>query len=347
MSAATEFTGRALIGRELEDRSVRITVENGIIVSIEETHEAAHPWICPALFNAHTHLGDTVAMDIPLQGRLSDTVTPPDGLKHRILRSMPEDALIAGMRASIRYMVQNGTGGFADFREGGVRGVDALRTAAAGLPGLHVIFGRDGGERVSDGLGVSSVRDIEDAESLAAEAKKSGKLLAFHAGEQDSNDVDGALAFEPDLLIHCTHATDRQLKECAGRGIPIAVCPRSNWIFGVSRSPDHPPIRRMLDYGCEVLIGTDNVMAVQPDMLQELAFISMVYRIQPQTLLRAGIQGSQVFGVPFFIEEGAEANFFVVSPEDSNLGFSHDPWASIVKRVNISNIRQNIIYPRD
>ena len=86
MSAATEFTGRALIGRELEDRSVRITVENGIIVSIEETHEAAHLWICPALFNAHTHLGDTVAMDIPLPGRLSDIVAPPDGLKHRILR---------------------------------------------------------------------------------------------------------------------------------------------------------------------------------------------------------------------------------------------------------------------
>ena len=42
-------------------------------------------WICPALFNAHTHLGDTIAMDCGATGDLTALVTPPDGLKHRLL----------------------------------------------------------------------------------------------------------------------------------------------------------------------------------------------------------------------------------------------------------------------
>ncbi len=35
----------------------------------------------PAFFNAHTHVGDTVAMDLPVTGALEELVTPPNGLK--------------------------------------------------------------------------------------------------------------------------------------------------------------------------------------------------------------------------------------------------------------------------
>ena len=80
-------------------------------------------------------------------------------------------------------------------------------------------------------------------EQQVSAARKAGKKIAFHAGERDAGDVDAALSFDPDLLIHATHATKKQLRECAEREIPIAVCPRSNWMLGVTSSARHPPLQ--------------------------------------------------------------------------------------------------------
>ncbi len=271
-------TGHALLGEELDEQCVSIIVENGIIRAIEPASRTPEFWIVPAFFNAHTHCGDTVAMDCPCSGSLAELVAPPDGLKHRILAKTPRKRLIEAMRASITTMVQSGTQGFADFREGGPGGVAALTEAALGLAATPVIFGRDGGERDADGIGISSIRDVEGVEREVTETRRLGKRVAFHAGERDHADVDEALAYDPDLLVHCTHATDAQLRDCADREIPIVICPRSNWLLGVAGSSARPPVQRMLSLGCRIYLGTDNVMFVQPNMLQEMAFLSVVYR---------------------------------------------------------------------
>ena len=78
------ISGQALVGEDLEIRPVDIVIEKGTITAIEENARAPLVWICPALFNAHTHLGDTIAMDCGATGDLSALVTPPDGLKHRL-----------------------------------------------------------------------------------------------------------------------------------------------------------------------------------------------------------------------------------------------------------------------
>ncbi len=342
-ASSCTVTGLALIGEEMEAEPVRITVEDGIIVSLEPFSGRPERWICPAFFNAHTHLGDTVAMDIPARGGLAELVRPPDGLKHRILASTPRADLVAGMRASIDVMLATGTMGFADFREGGAVGVAALREAAAGLPCRPVIFGRDGGEREADGIGISSVRDVEHAEALVAEARRLGRLVALHAGERDPSDVDDALSFEPDLLVHCTHATDRQLRACADADIPIAVCPRSNWVLGVAASAAHPPLQRMLDLGCRLFLGTDNVMFVQPEIPQEMAFAATVYRLPPAEILRAAVSGSALLGRSSVLEEGNFANFLVINPNKSNICFSRDPRTTIVKRIHASAIEQKVL----
>jgi cytosine/adenosine deaminase-related metal-dependent hydrolase len=232
------IAGHALLGEDLTLAPVDIVIEHGVITSIEDNPKAPRVWICPALFNAHTHIGDTIAMDCGVTGDLGALVTPPDGLKHRLLRAASREDLVAGMRASIGGMIAGGVAGCADFREGGPDGVRALDEAAAGLKFRSVAFGREGGERIAQGLGISSTRDVPDTEKLVGDTRKAGKKVAFHAGERDSMDVDAALAYEPDLLIHMTHATKRQLRECAESGIPIAVCPRSNWMLGVASSRD-------------------------------------------------------------------------------------------------------------
>jgi cytosine/adenosine deaminase-related metal-dependent hydrolase len=235
-----------------------------------------------------------------------------------------------------------GTAGFADFREDGVEGVTALREAAAGCPVLPLIFGREGGEFVADGLGVSSARDVPGVESKVDTARKQGKKVAFHAGERDSGDIDAALSFDPDLLVHMTHATRAQLRECAERRIPIAVCPRSNWVLGVADGPGKPPIMQMLDLGCTVLLGTDNVMFVQPDLFAELSFTATVYRIPPADALRAAVEGASLAGRNFFIETGHSASAILFDPTRANLRFSKNPVESIVKRANSGTIEKNV-----
>jgi len=184
------ITGRALLGEELLEEDVSITVSGGIITSIEPVSRTSGLWIVPAFFNAHTHLGDTVAMDIPARGSLAGLVKPPNGLKHRILAATPRADLVRGMRASITTMMATGTAGFADFREGGADGVAALREAAAGLDCFPVILGRDGGETVGDGAGISSVHDVKNAEEIVRTARAAGKLVAFHAGEKSPTAPD-------------------------------------------------------------------------------------------------------------------------------------------------------------
>jgi cytosine/adenosine deaminase-related metal-dependent hydrolase len=337
-----QVSGYALLGDEVSLAPVDIFIENGVIAAIEDNPRAPEVWICPALFNAHTHLGDTVAMDCDTPGNLEALVTPPDGLKHRLLRAASRQDLVGGMRAGIEAMLATGTAGCADFREGGVEGVLALREAAEGLTFFPFAFGRDGGETVAGGLGISSTRDVVDVERLVRDARRSGKKVAFHAGERDAMDIDSALAYRPDLLIHMTHATKKQLRRCAEEEIPIAVCPRSNWTLGVASSPRHPPLATMEELGCTLCLGTDNAMFVSPDLFSEMAFVSTVYRIRPAAVLRAAVRGSAMFGMPFFIREGCRANLFVTDPARSALRFSRDPLATLVKRANSAAIRTNV-----
>jgi len=336
-------TGRALLGEDLLEEDVSITVSGGIITAIEPSPGTPDRWIVPAFFNAHTHLGDTVAMDLPARGSLAELVKPPNGLKHRVLAATPRAELVRGMRSSIIAMIATGTAGFADFREGGAAGVAALREAAAGLDCRPVILGREGGEQVSDGAGISSVHDVANAEEIVREARLAGRLVAFHAGEKNPDDIDEALAFEPDLLVHCTHATDAQLRQIVDMAIPIAVCPRSNWLLGVTTSPAHPPIARILELGGRFYLGTDNVMFVQPNLLQEMSFTATVYRAPPDEVLRAAISGAGLAGRPGYLEAGQEAHFLVINPAKGNISFSKDIPATIVKRLDSSSIGQNVL----
>jgi cytosine/adenosine deaminase-related metal-dependent hydrolase len=337
------FEGQAFLGEHLDLVPARIVTNEGIITAIEELTQVPPRWICPSFFNAHTHIGDTVALDSPSSGPLEQLVTPPHGLKHRILASTPRTVLVKGMRAALSTMLRTGTGGCADFREGGPEGVALLREAAADLPILTTIFGRDGGETVAEGLGISSVRDMADAESAVTAARKAGKRIALHAGERDAQDVDEAISFRPDLLVHATHATRSQLRQCAEEGIPLAVCPRSNWTLGVTHTSAHPPLQQMVEMGCTLLLGTDNAMFVQPDLFCEMAFCATVYCLPAPTILKAAIEGASLLSQPWYLAPGAPARFFCVDAGRGMLPYSRDPCTTFIKRVSEGDILENVL----
>lgn len=344
MDTETVYSGIGLIGDPPQPQPVSIVVKGGIITHVEEESQAPSLWICPAFFNAHTHLGDTVAMDLPCSGSLEDLVTPPNGLKHRILSKTPPELLIRGMRTSVGTMISTGTAGFADFREGGPQGVESLQRACSDQACRPVILGRGGGELSADGAGISSVRDLPDFAEIAGRMKREGKLVAFHAGEKDNTDIDAALACEPSFLVHCTHAAPYQVRAIADAGIPVVVCPRSNFLLGVTSSAAHPPIREMIHQGVDLFFGTDNVMFVNPDMMQELSFIHSVYGTAPEILFSRSTRGFGPADINHSIEPGNKADFYIIDVSKENLSFSHDPVASVVKRSPSRQICATIFY---
>jgi cytosine/adenosine deaminase-related metal-dependent hydrolase len=72
-----------------------------------------------------------------------------------------------------------------------------------------------------------------------------------------------------------TEATDSDLLKCAETEVPVVVCTRSNKYFGRT-----PPLKRMLDCGVDIAVGTDNAMLCDPDMRSEISALAEVLHSQ-------------------------------------------------------------------
>ncbi len=328
--------GLAFTGDEFTPQNVEIIIENGRIAEITDIKTAATQWIVPAFFNAHTHIADTVGMDTPIDRPLAELVAPPNGLKHRLLCETPPDRLVSAMRDTIAFMKATGTLGFADFREGGTPGV-ALLNQAADQSVSMVIFGRDGGEFAARGFGLSSAKGTKAEEEAVYRAKAAGKLFAVHAGEAGVKDIEAAFSLDPDMIIHATHFTKEHIREVADRNIPIVICPRSNWLLGVTADSCRPPVREMLDAGCRVFLGTDNAMFVAPDMFAEAAFLQTVYKIDPVDILRMMTDGFSLLGRRNRIEVGMSADLLLLDGGYPGR-WTQDPRTSLLTRVGSRGI---------
>lgn len=212
----------------------------------------------PPLVNGHTHCADAGVR--PERGMgLLELVAPPDGLKHRYLRETPPAVIGRDMRRYGEESRENGIAAFLDFREGGEAGCRLLRSACPDA----VVLGRplsgsfdqselDGVLSVSDGLALSSVTDVgpPNAGRAADATHRAEKVFAIHASERAREDIDTILSMEPAFVVHMAAATDGDMRKCADAGVPIVVCARSNRFFGIV-----PPIKRMLNAGCDVALG--------------------------------------------------------------------------------------------
>jgi cytosine/adenosine deaminase-related metal-dependent hydrolase len=233
--------------------------------------------VLPGFVNAHTHVGDSFAFPAP-KGTVEELVAPPDGYKHRMLRTATRETKLTAMTDAVEIMAATGTMAFIDFREEGVAGVMDLLSAVRSAVPVPVVLGRPGRLPASDleldevlascdGLGLSALRDMDQAQAvrMASRARSAGRMFALHASEAVREDIDRILDLRPDFLVHMTSASDDDIQACADEGVPVVVCPRSNEFFGLD-----PGIPRLLAAGVEVALGTDNGMIARPDMLSEL-----------------------------------------------------------------------------
>ena len=54
--------------------------------------------------------------------------------------------------------------------------------------------------------------DLELLKEIATCTRDLKKFFAIHAGEKNRSDIEKALSLEPDLLIHLTNATKKDLE---------------------------------------------------------------------------------------------------------------------------------------
>jgi cytosine/adenosine deaminase-related metal-dependent hydrolase len=97
----------------------------------------------------------------------------------------------------------------------------------------------------------------------------------MHASEAVREKPERYLDPRPDLLVHLTKATVDDLTMVRDERVSVAVCPRSNALFG--RQPDLLSMERL---GLSVLVGTDNAMFHAPSLWREMEFAYVVSRLR-------------------------------------------------------------------
>jgi cytosine/adenosine deaminase-related metal-dependent hydrolase len=350
------LSGTVVWSEDFEPREGYVIIENGKIKELGEgkIEAAITGIIIPSFINAHTHIGDSVAKEPDIMP--VEKLVGPEGFKQRILAETPYEVLVSSMRDTIEDIIATGTQLFADFREGGVSGVRALKEALSLTRGREQlrakILGRPavgtGNEELGidelfesvDGIGMSSVADYpqEELKLLAEEAKRKGKMFALHAGERNAEDIKGAIELEPDFIVHLIKASPQDFKKMHDKKIAAVVCIRSNLVTGLGL----PPLRQMLESGLNVGVGTDNVMLNSPDIFSEMEFISKIFQLDEREVLKLCtlnsakiVKEEKAIGT---IEEGKKANVVVISTDTPNMRNVRNPIKGVVRRATRKDI---------
>nr|WP_209615644.1 amidohydrolase family protein [Methanolobus bombayensis] len=361
MSWEQTISGKIIYGPDAEVIEGYIVIDDGIIKEVHEKKTDSQLIIAPCFVNAHTHIGDSVCKDPELgetighyvKRDLGQLVKPPDGLKHRILNSTPRDEMIGAMKSSICDMNYTGTCAFADFREGGINGINLLKEALNSSEIEERIFARpvqtEDEDKLSaelhdllanaDGLGMSGTNDMDMSilETAREQASKHGATFAIHSGENDRSDIDKALSLDPDILIHMTHAEKQDLKKVSENDIPIVVCPRSNFITEVGMAP----VTKMLDEGIKVAVGTDNVMLNSANMFSEMEMLSKIFGIDDrQVFMMCTLMGATILGLEKTgsILEGNKSKIMIINGNSNNLTGIRETISGIVRRARPDDI---------
>lgn len=331
-----------------------ISVVNGAIehVSLEELEgpdegqALFEGLIAPGLVDLHTHLGDHGARgDLPVS---IEEAFFPGGAKHRFLDGADRTTLVSSIRASLEE-VSPGVDLIMDFREGGVCGMEALIEASRGSRIRVLGFGRpvtgpDLGPLldISHGLGMPSLDSCGPGIREAARAR--GLPFALHASELYREDIGGVLDLGPELVIHMVSGTRDDWRALSDENVPVALCPRSYLAFGLPSD-----IRKMLDDGLALGLGTDNAMTVRQDMFREMECAwAMLHRSGltgaeasktvldmstgrslVRTRLGCMVDGVGVWGGSKWLEKGSRASVRVL--RGPKPGSKADPWSHVVR----------------
>ncbi len=210
---------------------------------------------------------------------------------------------------------------------------------------------------ISDGFGVSGINAFDLPTLRKMRKLAQDKLLAIHIAESPADacdcfarygmsEVERALAFGPDLMVHLTHASDRDVALLKQHDQRVVCCPRTNCILG----DGVPPLDLLDRAGVSWGLGSDNMMFTNPDIFREMDLGSRMIRgfrqqsdcLPAHALLRAATaNGARAlkledrFGT---VEEGKSSSFLVLNADRPDFLYSHDILSSIIHRAGPGEI---------
>jgi len=367
--------------------STNVQIKNGKfekiskhISSKEKTIDCSNLLLIPGLINSHTHIADSIGKDLSIDADVNSKIHPMIGLKQKLLKETPSKVLSKYIKNSAKSMIKKGITTFVDFREGGLDGVLLLKKSLIDVPIRCVILGRiehyntrteiksnmplpeANCEQLTqllkncDGIGISGTN--ENSNSNLQSFSKTKKMRVIHAAETmesvnvskkltAKSEIQRAMLLKPTFLIHMTFATKNDLKLAAKNTRGIVVCPRAN----SSLAEGIPNITLMQKLGCNIAIGTDNVMINSPDIFREMDYLWKVTmgisqnRFDPKLILKmatvnAGKMLNQKIGC---IKENYLADCIFIDKNSLDLEPMNNVHASIVHRASEKSIKAVMI----
>ena len=377
-----------LYGTELKYiESTDVQIKNGNfkkiskkISSKEKSIDCSNLLLIPGFINSHTHIADSIGKDLSIDADVDSKIHPMIGLKQKLLKETPKKSLSKYIKNSAKSMIKKGITTFIDFREGGLDGILLLKSALDNIPIRCIILGRIEHYNTKneikqnmplpkehikqltqllkncDGIGISGTN--ENSNSNLQSYAKTKKIRAIHAAEtKDSvntskkltakSEIQRAMLLRPSFLIHMTFATKNDLKLAAKNTRGIVICPRAN----SSLAEGIPDISLMQKFGCNITIGTDNVMINSPDIFREMDYLWKVTmgmsqsRFDPKEILKmatvnAGKMLNQKIGC---IKENYFADCLFINKNSLDLEPMNNVYASIVHRASENSINAVMI----
>lgn len=346
--------------------------------------------VIPGLINAHTHsymsVFRNVADDLSFMDWLFGTIDPLEA------KLTPEDAYY-GAKLAIMEMMRCGTTTFSDMqmhikmtsravKESGMRAVI----------GRGLVGGMENGEvneagRVRLDEAYEEMEDGKDCDRLyfrlaphapytcdpgylkyvAKEAKDKGLGIHIHLSESvtecenTAKDygcspieyADRADCFEvPCVAAHCVQATDSDIALMAKKGVSVVSNPASNMKLGNGFAP----IKKMLDAGVNVCLGTDGAASNNSlNMFHELSLMTLIHKGTGKTpqcisaqegFAMATINGAKALGLEAeigTIEVGKKADLAILDLNTPSLTPRNNLIAGLCYSANGSEVDTVII----
>ncbi|MFO8017818.1 MAG: amidohydrolase family protein [Promethearchaeia archaeon] len=326
--------------------------------------------LIPGLINSHVHIGDSFAKEAGFNRDLDSVVAPPGGIKHKLLEATSNQLKEQGIQNAIEDMISRGITCFVDFREREMDGIEVLKTAKRDFQIKTVILGRfqkteqiQSVFREADGIGLVSYRHIsqKDKKELRKYHTELKKIIAVHCAEKERRKKLINELFADDLvdvIVHGTQFQGKDLERIKKKNKSLVLCPRSNSYFQMG----FPPIIEIQKRKVQISLGTDNIMAVSPDLFEEMRYLYLISRaltkgtdiksLTAKDLLKmVTINAAENFKLnkkQGYIENGKKGNFFLVNLNDPNYFVyqlnKKNIYSIIVQRTTAENIKKVYIH---
>lgn len=196
----------------------------------------------------------------------------------------------------------------------------------------------------SEGIGSRMQIHLSETQKEQEECiKRHGKTPAEFFADCGAFDV-------PVTAAHCVWVTDSDIKLLAAKNVSVAHCPVSNLKLGSGIAP----VKKMLDGGVNVALGTDGVASNNnADISEELKLAAILHKgaaldptavsaaqaLKLATVNGAAAQGRADCGV---IKEGDRANLIMLDLNAPNLNPIHSAVNNIVYSLTPDNIRMTM-----